>query len=112
MSFAGSFLAIAARYGQEVSLLREGKTLGSGLAVLRPVLDQERQFLPTELGLYRREMVLCLGQGELPFDPQPGELVLQTEDGAYDVVNARSVEAGRERIYWRAILARREEEEP
>ena len=55
MSFAGAFRAIAARYGQEVSLYRDGKLLGEGRAVLRPILDKERQYLPTDLGVRRQE---------------------------------------------------------
>ena len=112
MSFTGEFPAIAARYGQEVVLLSDGEELGRGLAVLRPLLDREKQFLPTELGVWRREQVLCLGQASLPFGSRPGGVVLQAGEEAYDVVNARLVEIGRERIYWRAVLARREEERP
>ena len=38
MSFAGSFQAIAARYGQTVTLWRDGEIVGTGRAVLRPLL--------------------------------------------------------------------------
>lgn len=58
MSFAGSFQAIAARYGQTVTLWRDGENVGMGRAVLRPLLGEARQFVPTDLGLRRQEMVL------------------------------------------------------
>ncbi len=93
MSFAGAFRAIAARYGQEVSLYRDGKLLGEGRAVLRPILDRERQFLPSDLGMRRQEQMLCLGED------------------AYDVENVRPVQAGDQVIYWRAVLTRRDREE-
>lgn len=108
MSFGGCFQDIVARYGTPVVLRLDGEVLGRGLALLRPVLDRERQFLPTELGLRRRELALCLGEVSLPFPDGPGELVLETEGAAYDVVNARLVKAGEEGVYWRAALARRE----
>lgn len=62
MSFAGSFQAIAARYGQTVTLWRDGEIVGTGRAVLRPLLGEARQFVPTDLGLRRQEMVLCLAR--------------------------------------------------
>ena len=43
MSFAGSFQAIAARYGQTVTLWRDGEIVGTGRAVLRPLLGEARQ---------------------------------------------------------------------
>ena len=112
MSFQGQFQAIVARYGVAVTLQLEGETLGSGLALLRPLLDRERKFLHTDLGVRRQELTLCLGQVEIPFPDQPGELVLKTGQRTYDVVNARLIGAGEEQIYWRAVLARREEESP
>ena len=48
MSFAGSFQAIAARYGQTVTLWRDGENVGMGRAVLRPLLGEARQFVPTD----------------------------------------------------------------
>ena len=65
MSFAGSFQAIAARYGQTVTLWRDGEIVGTGRAVLRPLLGEARQFVPTDLGLRRQEMVLCLAEASL-----------------------------------------------
>lgn len=111
MSFAGAFRAIADRYGQEVSLYRDGNLLGTGRAVLRPILDRERQFLPTDLGVRRQEQMLCLGEDTLPFAPAPGETVLRQGEDAYDVVNVRPVQAGDQVIYWRAVLTRRDREE-
>ena len=70
MSFAGVFDAIAARYGQVVTVAKDGVTLGSGRAVLRPMLDRKPQFVPTDLGLARVEETLCLGQVGLPFSEE------------------------------------------
>ena len=72
MSFAGVFDAIAARYGQVVTVAKDGVTLGSGRAVLRPMLDRKSQFFPTDLGLARVEETLCLGQAGLPFSEAAG----------------------------------------
>ena len=104
MSFAGSFQAIAARYGQTVTLWRDGENVGTG----RALLGEARQFVPTDLGLRRQEMVLCLAEASLPLEEQPGNWVLQQGERFYGVRNVSAVEAGRERIYWRAVLVRQE----
>lgn len=109
MSFAGVFDAIAARYGQVVTVAKDGVTLGSGRAVLRPVLDRKPQFVPTDLGLARVEETLCLGQAELPFSEAAGVWTVTQGETVYTVVNLRPVRAGEERIYWRVVLRRREE---
>ncbi|MDY3014869.1 MAG: hypothetical protein SOR61_06760 [Evtepia sp.] len=87
MSAAEAFKAILARYGQPVELLRRGTSLGSGRALLRPLLDRERQFLPTPLGQHRRESILCLGERALPFSPEAEETIVQTGETQYTVVN-------------------------
>lgn len=112
MSFAGAFSAIAARYGQVVSVEKDGTVLGTGRAVLRPVLDRQRQFLPTDLGLDCQEETLCLGEAGLPFTGQAGAWVVRRGETAYDVVNLRAVTAGEETVYWRAVLRRRGEAMP
>ncbi|MBQ9853243.1 MAG: hypothetical protein IJO69_03505 [Ruminiclostridium sp.] len=104
MSFAAAFLAVASRHGQRISLERDGEVLGSGLAILRPIFDRKGQFLPTDLGLERREQVLCMAEAALPFDPAPGRTLVRCEEGTYRVVNVRRVTAGLELVYWRAIL--------
>lgn len=111
MSFGGAFDGIARRYGRSVSLERDGVALGAGLALIQPLVDRERQFLPTDLGVGRREFFLCLGERGLPFSPVQGETVLYQGENRYDVVNVREVLVGEQRVYWRAVLARREEEE-
>ena len=82
--------------------------MGMGRAVLRPLLGEARQFVPTDLGLRRQEMVLCLAEASLPLEEQPGNWVLQQGERFYGVRNVSAVEAGRERIYWRAVLVRQE----
>lgn len=110
MSFASSFEAIAARYGQEVILLHNGSEIGRGRAVLRPVLNRQSQWLPSQLGNQRWEKVLCLAQSAIPFLTGPEEQTVQAGKQQYNVVNVRPVEAGQERIYWRVVLQRREED--
>ena len=88
-----------------------GTLLGTGRAVLRPILDRERQYLPTDLGARRQEQMLCLGEDTLPFAPARGETVLRQGEDAYDVENVRPVQAGDQVIYWRAVLTRRDREE-
>lgn len=109
MSFAGVFDAIAARYGQVVTVAKDGVTLGSGRAVLRPMLDRKPQFVPTDLGLARVEETLCLGQAGLPFSGAAGVWTVTQGETVYAVVNLRPVRAGEEILYWRAVLRRREE---
>ena len=112
MSFAGSFAAIAARYGQTVTVYREGEMAGEGRAVLRPLHDQDRQFVPTQLGGEQRDRFLCLGEGDLPLAPGPEEIVVRQGEDAFDVINCRPIAAGDELICWRAILVRRDVEQP
>ena len=106
MSYAAAFLAVASRHGQTVSVERNGEVLGTGLALLRPLFDRDRQFLPTDLGLERREQVLCMAQADLPMGPAPGRTLVRCQEGTYRVVNVRRVTAGLELVYWRAILER------
>lgn len=108
MSFAGSFTAIAARYGRPVVLFCRGEEVGQGQAVLRPVLDRQEQWRPSPLGRQRQELVLCLAQADLPFCPGEEEQTVQAGEEVYEVVSVRPVEAGTERIYWHGILRRRE----
>ena len=110
MSYAAAFLAVASRHGEEITLERNGKVLGTGLALLRPIFDRNRQFLPTDLGLERREQVLCMAQADLPMGPAPGRTLVRCEEGVYRVVNVRRVTAGLELVYWRAILEREVED--
>lgn len=111
MSYVGVFGILAAAYGQGVDLYRNGALLGSGRAILRPILDRDRQFVPTDLGTDRREKVLCMAEAALPFGPEAGETVVRQGEDAYDVVNVRPVRVGEELVYWRAILTRRDGEE-
>ena len=110
MSYAAAFLAVASRHGQTVSVERNGETLGSGLALLRPIFDRRGQFFTTDLGLERREQVLCMAQADLPFEPAPGRTLVRCQEGTYRVGNVRRVTAGLELVYWRVILEREVED--
>ena len=104
MSYAAAFLGVASRHGETITLERDGEVLGTGLALLRPIFDRKGQFLPADLGLERREQVLCMAEAALPFAPAPGRTLVRCEEGTYRVVNVRRVTAGQELVYWRAIL--------
>ena len=106
MSYAAAFLAVASRHGERITLERNGEVLGTGLALLRPIYDRRGQFRPTDLGLERREQVLCMAQADLPLEPAPGRTLIRCKEGVYRVVNVRRVTAGLELVYWRAILER------
>ena len=108
-TFGGYVRTVLAKYGVAISLWKDGQCLGEGLAVVRPVLDREWQWVPTERGVSRQEKGLCLAEAALPFDTE-GPLVLQWEARRYDVVNARKLRAGEESICWQAALRRREED--
>ena len=108
-TFGGDVQAVLAKYGVAVSLWKDEQCLGEGLAVVRPVLDQEWQWVPTERGVSRQERGLCLAETALPFDTE-GPLVLRQGARRYDVVNARALRAGEETICWQAALQKREED--
>ena len=110
MSFGDSFAAIVKRYGKTVWVERDGVVLGPGRALLQPMPDQERQFLPSDLGLGREERTLCLGERSLPLEPGAGEWVLRQGSDAFDILRVQAVEVGSQRVYWRLILTRRDEE--
>ncbi|MFQ9410831.1 MAG: hypothetical protein ACLR1T_07035 [Evtepia gabavorous] len=81
---------------------------GDGAGGAASFAGEARQFVSTDLGLRRQEMVLCLAEASLPLEEQPGNWVLQQGERFYGVRNVSAVEAGRERIYWRAVLVRQE----
>lgn len=106
-----AFEAVLARFGQEVTLLRDGTELGRGLALIQAERDAARQFAPTDRGIRRAERALCLASLTVPFDPAAGETVLVAGAVRYDVRRAATVGVGRERVFWRATLERREDGE-
>ena len=111
MSYAAVVARLIRDFGEDVSLEQDGVSLGNGKAILRPRLDERDQFLPSPLGVRREEEVLCLGETGLPFPAEPDRVVLRQGGTAYDVVSARTVTVGREPVYRRAVLRRRDEEE-
>ena len=110
-----SYETITARlvrdFGEPVSLSRDGTVLGEGRAILRPLLEEGDQFVPTRLGVRREEKVLCLGETGLAFPNPPDRVALTAGETAYDVANARLVTLGSLPLYWRAVLRRRQGEE-
>ncbi|MFR4757708.1 MAG: hypothetical protein ACLT9P_06025 [Evtepia gabavorous] len=95
MSFAGSFQAIAARYGQTVTLWRDGEIVGTGRAVLRPLLGEARQFVPTDLGPAPAGNGAVPGRGKSSAGGTTGRLGFAAGERFYGVRNERRWEAGR-----------------
>lgn len=105
-----TFHALARAWGEWVTVRRDGVLLGEGRAILRPLLDKEPQFVPTDQGLSREERVLCLAEAALPLEARPGETVLTTREAVdYTVLSVRPLFAGESLVCWRMILKRREE---
>ena len=111
MSNAAVVARLIRDFGETVRLERDGAALGTGRAILRPMLDREDQFRPSRLGIRREEEVLCLAETRLPFPAVPDRVVLRQGGTAYEVISVRTVTVGREAVYQRAVLHRRDEEE-
>ena len=111
MSYAAVVARLIRDFGETVRLERDGAALGTGRAILRPLLDREDQFRPSRLGVRREEMVLCLAETGLSFPAVPDRVVLRQGGTAFEVVSVRTVTVGREAVYQRAGLHRRDEEE-
>ena len=47
-TFGGYVRTVLAKYGVAISLWKDGRCLGEGLAVVRPVLDREWQWVAGE----------------------------------------------------------------
>ena len=110
MRFASAFRGITSRYGQPITLIQNGEELGTAQALIRPLHDQARQVVPTELGQHQRDTALCLADPAFPLQTGQTGLVLIQGTDRWTVSSVRPAEAGTERIYWRLILVRREEE--
>ena len=75
------FQAIAARYGQTVTLWRDGEIVGTGRAVLRPSAGEARRFVPAVWACAGRNGAVP-GEASLPLEEQPGDWVLQQGRGS------------------------------
>ena len=84
-----AFEAVLARFGQEVTLLRDGTELGRGLALIQDERDAARQFAPTDRGIRRAERALCLASLTVPFDPAAGEAIANAVRANADRVSVR-----------------------
>lgn len=111
MSYAAVVARLIRDFGETVGLERDGSALGTGQAILRPLTGREDQFRPSRLGIRREEEVLCLAETRLPFPAVPDRVVLRQGGTAYEVISVRTVTVGREPVYQRAVLRRRDEEE-
>lgn len=80
-----------------------------GPAFLQPILDKERQWLPTPLGQVRQDRFLFLAGSELRLDGLGEDGYVEWDSRRYDVVTARPVAVGAETVYWWAVLTVRED---
>ncbi len=110
MSFGADFDAIVGEVGQMGEVWRDGALLGRGLVFLEPAPRWEEQFVPTELGVRRREQWICYGQRAMPLEPTPGETLLKAGGRTFRVVSVYDRQAQGQRAFWVARLEWREED--
>lgn len=111
MSCEDIFCACVREIGQKVEVWRDGILLGRGYAHIQPVFDRGDQFQPTDLGLHRRETQICYGEPGLPLEPSPGETLVKAGKDIFRVISSHEGKVGEGRIFWRAYLEWREEDE-
>ena len=103
---------ILSRYGQTVTLYRQGQEEGTQCrAFLQPALEQGQEFfqsLPTPLGLVRQDRWICLGGPEMDLDTL-GDGYIAWSGETFTVRSAQPVYLGDELVYWWGLLAVREQ---
>lgn len=84
--------AILGRYSRGVRLHRPGQEDVFVKAFVQPVRDQQVQLAPSPLGIRLEERAVYLGPGDVLLFP--GETVVHTARGSYEVRSARTVGDG------------------
>lgn len=105
----GEFAWVLRRYGKPAAVHR-GEEVQIGSAMVQPILDRDRQWLPTPLGQQRQDRFLFLGSPELALDGLGEEDYVEWDGQRYDVTTAQRVLLGNQVLYWWAVLTVREEE--
>ena len=102
---------ILSRYGQTVTLYRQGQEEGTVCrAFLQPVQEKRSDFFqrqPTPLGLVRQDRWICLGGPDMALDELGGGYIAWG-DHTFTVRSAQPVYLGDELVYWWGLLAVRE----
>lgn len=97
------------RYGQSVEVLRAGE-ITPARAFLQPMASrEERQAMPTPLGVRREDQFLYLGQAQVEL--KAGESRVRWQGGVYQVRSAHPIYVGRELSHWWAVLVPADKEE-
>lgn len=108
---AGTVRDLMARYGQQVQVRRDG-ALTPARAFLRPVTrnrKEERQYLPTPLGLKRKDRFLYLGEPGTGL--QAGLDQVLWNGTAFQVETAQPIYLGQTLCHWWAVLVPADKEE-
>lgn len=106
----GAWSDILSRYGQTVTLCRQGEKELPCRAFLQPVLERGEdlfQRLPTPLGQVRQDRWICLGGPEMALD-RLGDGYLAWGGETFTVRSAQPVYLGDELVYWWGLLAVRD----
>ena len=107
----GRWERILSRYGQTVTLYRQGQEEGTVCrAILQPVREKRSDFFqrqPARLGLVRQERWICLGGPDMALDELGGGYIAWGEQ-TFTVRSAQPVYLGDELVYWWGLLAVRE----
>ena len=100
----GTVRALMGRYGQRVEVLKGEKTLPLQ-AFLQPITRQsgeEKQYLPTSLGLRREDRWLYLGEGEISLSPLEDRV--RWRGKTFEIQAAQPIYIGDRLSHWWAIL--------
>lgn len=100
------FVNILRKYGRPMSVSRDGKEQ-TGRAMVQPLFEKDRQWLPSPLGNVRQDRFLCLAEPQLPLE---GADYAQCDGISYDILTAHPVPLGEEVLYQWAVLNIREGE--
>ena len=107
----GRWERILSRYGQTVTLYRQGQEEGTACrAFLQPVQEKGADFFqrqPTPLGLVRQDRWICLGGPDMALNELDGGYIAWGNQ-IFTVRSAQPVYLGEELVYWWGLLAVRD----
>ena len=111
MSAAEAFGTVLARYGQSVSVHRDGQAEGTACrAFVQPILERtEAQECPTVLGTVCTDRWLYLGDPAVSLEDL-GSGYVRWGTRKLEVLRAQPIYVGAELSHWWAVLKLREEE--
>lgn len=101
------FARVLEKFGKPVTVHRDG-SVQTGLAMVQPLFEQDRQWLPSPLGRTRQDSFLCLASPELDLDGLGEADFLEWNGQRYNTVTVQSVGLGNRVLYQWAVLTVRE----